>query len=341
MKIQNEIKISIIITTYNNGKFLEKCIDSAINQTYAPFEILVIDDGSVDDSKTIAEKYVSVYDGFIYYYQENSGVSVARNKGLELASGDYVMFVDGDDYLDLDILDKLKNEIGKNIDIACCCCHAFSDLVTDDFFFSESFTAYSNNDKEKLFLQLLNGNVGKPNGKGFTAIGVPWGKLYSIEFLNKNNIRFDPQLRRMQDNMFNMYAFYFAKGIRYINKPLYYYRLDHIKDKNTIYNPEVWRKLLLARKKFINVCQPQFSIQIKNAMEYERNVAFAASLMYICKKESKTHRKTLIKKLQQDELYNSLFSNVFQPLKPIKFFLIRLCVKCRLYIIINICLSKI
>ena len=93
-------KVSVIVPVYNVEKYLNKCLDSLINQTFNDFERIIINDGSPDDSKQIIEKYKSKYNDFIKVInQSNQGLSASRNNGLKMASGAYIMFVDSDDYL--------------------------------------------------------------------------------------------------------------------------------------------------------------------------------------------------------------------------------------------------
>ena len=112
--------VSIIIPVYNLEKYIVNCLESIFAQTYESLEIICIDDGSNDKSAEIIKKY-SVADSRIkYYYQQNSGVSVARNKGLDEATGDYVMFVDGDDYLHYQAVELFVREIEKSdCDVVC------------------------------------------------------------------------------------------------------------------------------------------------------------------------------------------------------------------------------
>ena len=113
------VKISAIIPVYNSEKYLKRCIDSLLNQTLKEIEIILINDGSSDNSEKICRKYLELYpDNVIYKKQENKGVSTARNVGLSLANGKYINFFDGDDIWDLDTFEKVfaffeenKNEI--------------------------------------------------------------------------------------------------------------------------------------------------------------------------------------------------------------------------------------
>ena len=110
-------KISVIVPVYNTEKYIKKCIESIINQTYKDIEIIIVNDGSEDSSEKIIESYIDKNVNIIYLKKENGGLSDARNYGLKRATGDYICFVDSDDYLDNHTIEKLKPYIEKNIDL--------------------------------------------------------------------------------------------------------------------------------------------------------------------------------------------------------------------------------
>ena len=103
------MKISVIIPAYNAEKFLVESIESVINQTIDDFEIIVIDDGSTDSTLDILRNYEESYEDFIVICQDNSGPAAARNRGLDVAKGEYIYFLDADDVLELDALESLYN----------------------------------------------------------------------------------------------------------------------------------------------------------------------------------------------------------------------------------------
>ena len=110
--------ISVIIPVYNNEKYIARCLDSLLAQTYSDFEALVINDGSVDRSGIIIQNYAEKDPRICYFEQEKQGVSVARNKGLDNANGEFILFLDGDDWLDTDVLNRLF-ESAKNNNLDC------------------------------------------------------------------------------------------------------------------------------------------------------------------------------------------------------------------------------
>ena len=109
---KTHILVSIIVPVYNTEKYLKKCLDSLVNQTYKDFEIIVVNDGSTDKSSNIISKYQKKYKNIILIDKENEGLSMARNRGVQKSSGKYIIFVDSDDY----VSNKLLEEVDKKID---------------------------------------------------------------------------------------------------------------------------------------------------------------------------------------------------------------------------------
>ena len=113
--------ISIIVPVYNVEKYLKKCVDSIVNQTYKNLEIILVDDGATDNSGKICDELVELDNRIKVYHKKNGGLSDARNYGVERATGDYIGFVDSDDYIDAEMYEKLYEAIKKeNVDVAEC-----------------------------------------------------------------------------------------------------------------------------------------------------------------------------------------------------------------------------
>ena len=111
-------KLSIIVPVYNTEKHLKKCFDSIINQNNSEIEVVVINDGSTDNSETIIKEYTDKYkDIFKYYKKDNTGVADTRNFGIEKATGEYLMFLDSDDYIDKKLYDNIKKYIDENVEL--------------------------------------------------------------------------------------------------------------------------------------------------------------------------------------------------------------------------------
>lgn len=158
-------KISIIVPVYNGEKYLERCIDSVLNQSYKNFEVLFLDDGSKDNSLKILKEYEKKDSRIKVYHHDNVGVAKTRNEGIKRATGEYVTFLDNDDYLDKDFL---KNYLEK--------------CLNYDFIIG----GYKRISNKKVFLK----KILKSNGFSKYENVAPWGKLIKKQFLIKNKIEF-------------------------------------------------------------------------------------------------------------------------------------------------------
>lgn len=257
MRIMNQPLVSVIVAIYNVSQYLEKCIESILNQTEGNTEVILVDDGSTDGSAEICDHYAKKDSRVRVIHQTNVGVSSARNAGIDTASAKWIAFVDGDDFLDPHFVEKMYEAVldedkaeNEETDIVCCSYYSFQngESVSQTFFPIE-FCYKSMEDKIPLFYQLMDSHCGQAKPYGATAIGVPWAKLYRSSLIQ--NQRFDLELRRMQDNVFNMYAFSLANEIKYILNPLYYYRVDHIRGYKSVgYPPDVYATVLKHRETF-------------------------------------------------------------------------------------------
>lgn len=219
--------VSIIIPAYNVGLYIEKCIKSCIDQTFRNIEIIVVDDSSKDNTFEIIEEISKTDSRIKIFKQKNSGVSVARNLGIENANGQWVMFLDGDDWLENDAVEIFFEYVNK--------LNGTCDIVVSDFYCGDETSKYLSsflNNQYKYFnkennIELVKNCILKTkiaNQECKTNIGVPWGKIYSLEFIKNNNLRFKPGLKRMQDMVFNLYAFNAAQDVYFVDKPTYNYR---------------------------------------------------------------------------------------------------------------------
>ncbi|QGY96788.1 glycosyltransferase [Lactobacillus johnsonii] len=314
MAISNE-KVSIIVPIYNAEKYLEECIESVTKQTYKDLQIILVNDGSKDKSWELCKKLKNSDSRIVIATQSNAGVSVARNKGLDLADGKWIMFVDPDDVLSKTIVEDLLTQVSAEIDIVACGCYGFDGSYRKkDSFFKGNRIFKAN--KDDLYLQLMDASHGQGNDF-VTAIGVPWGKIYRHNFIKKYNLRFDPKLRRMQDNIFNMYAFYYAREIFYLDKPLYFYRLDHITDYNKRHQKDmlkIFKPVVDARTTAISTLGLNKDPQIYK-FYLQETAGFFFGIVNSLILTNKRFEKE-VKQLKNNTNFNILFKN--QNIKKIK-----------------------
>lgn len=232
----NEL-ISIVVPVYNMQKYLKRCISSIILQTYNNIEILLINDGSTDKSADICNSLADSVNYIRVFHKENEGVSLARNLGIQFAVGSYIMFVDPDDWLSKDIVQKLLNKAtSSDSDIVSC----GASIETEGKAIKNSFYKGSHEyiEKKRAIAQLFSNDFYN-DADDLIDIGVPWGKLYKRSFLIDYSLLFVPELRRNQDNIFNLYAFHYSNYIAYVDEPLYHYNYSHYKEESGIVNNDV------------------------------------------------------------------------------------------------------
>ena len=204
--------ISIIIPAYNIENYIAKCLDSLLNQTYKNIEIIVVDDGSSDNTGKVIDDYSSKYDNIKVIHKKNAGVSSARNSGIEVASGDYIGFVDGDDTVDENMFEILiKNAIKYDADISHCGYKmVFPSRI--DYYHNTGTLVEQNN--EIGLKDLLTGNRVEP--------GL-WNKIYKKELFK--DIKIDESIKINEDLLINYYLFKKAEKSIFYDKCFYNYTL--------------------------------------------------------------------------------------------------------------------
>lgn len=213
----NSLGISVIVPVYNVEKYLDEMLYSIYKQTFKDFEVIIINDGSTDDSEKIIEKYVEQYaDKSIYIKQKNAGVSVARNNAIPSIKGKYTLFLDPDDYIQEDMFEKMYNKAEKTS----------ANIVMCGY---EKVYDYENNDNDRIFVH----NVDEE--KQYTSYeimnrmldlevkGYLWNKLFLTEDVMRHGMHF-AEGRLIQDWAPVFEQVSIADKIVFINEPLYFYR---------------------------------------------------------------------------------------------------------------------
>ena len=211
-------KITVIVPVYNVEHYLDKCLDSLVNQTYKNLEIIVINDGSTDNSGEICQDYAQKDNRIVYIEKENGGQAEARNIGLDRMTGSYVTFVDSDDWVEVDYVETLYKKITKyQADIA----------VGNYYSFNESegmyyFHIFGDSYYEKMYdnVSIFENLYESQEMKSFALISV-WGKLYKADLFKQ--LRFDIG-KLGEDGYLNQKIYLLAEKTIYLNKGLYAYR---------------------------------------------------------------------------------------------------------------------
>lgn len=197
------VKVSIIVPAYNVEKYIEKCLETLVNQTLKEIEIIIVNDGSNDNTKQIAKEYAQNYPEKIKYVEkENGGVSDARNYGIKIATGEYISFLDPDDYAELNLYEKMYNKaIEEN-----------SDLVDCNFYWE--YPKRLKLDEEKTY-------TNKQEMLVYTRV-MPWNKLIKRSIIEENEINFPIGLR-YEDVEFTYKLVPYCNNVSFVKEPLIHY----------------------------------------------------------------------------------------------------------------------
>lgn len=251
----NEIKISVIIPIYNSEKYLHKTIKSVIDQTCRRIEIICVDDGSNDSSLEICNEFKRNDDRIVVVEQKNKGVSSARNSGLKIAKGEFIIFLDSDDCYDINAFDSMYNDIVRNnVDVV------FYNLVND---YNGKFVIRNCRIKDGIYKVKEIEDILLDDGS-ITGIlfGSSCSAIYKRNIIRNNKLAFDIDLSVNEDGFFNLeYILKSNKIMSCSNKKYYFYRQTSLNDKNKDYIDSLDKAYKYSYNyKFID----GFSKQIKN-----------------------------------------------------------------------------
>lgn len=255
-------KVSIIVPVYNMEKYIEKCLDSLVNQTLNDIEIVVVNDGSSDNSQRIIDKYVKKYPNKVKsYIKTNGGLGSARNYGIKKATSNYIMFVDSDDYIELNMAELLYNKvIMHNSDMAIC--ELFS--VNEDYKIIDKFS-----------ISLYNGCKNNLKYILFNNVSV-WNRIYKKSIIINNNLEFRSGIW-YEDIDFIIKYLTLSKKIEVVNEPLYNYLIRNgsiMNNKNLFKNLDI----ILSFNEIIDYLKKK-----KEIKKYYNEVEFLAIYhIYIC-----------------------------------------------------------
>lgn len=222
--------VSIIIPFYNAEKFIDTTIESILNQSYENLEVLLINDGSTDSSKAVASKYIASDNRIKVYDKENGGPSAARNYGLEKVTGDYIMFIDSDDYVEPNMVKIMVNLMQDDSQMGMC----GYNIIRDKKIITKRVPKPCWCSQNELFE-----NYGILFEQAF--IQYLWNKIYVVELIKENNIRFDESIRLGEDIIFNLEYLRNVGHISIIDKALYSYIKYNDESITKKYNPNLYK----------------------------------------------------------------------------------------------------
>lgn len=235
--MDNKILLTVIVPVYNVEKYLRQCLDSVVNQTFKDLEIILINDGSTDSSLDICKEYCDKDDRVVVIDQENAGLAAARQTGLDNAKGEYIAFVDSDDYLELDMYDKmLAAARSTSAEIVFCNVYRNEDKK-EEAYFPSGF--YDRKGIEEVIFPRLLASFDQ-DGRENTIRWCNWLRIYKKSLIDSNGIRFDKRFRRSQDLPFTFECTIYAKGYYYMGEEYLYHNRMNYESLSKGYTKNMW-----------------------------------------------------------------------------------------------------
>lgn len=246
--MNEEIKFSVVIPIYNVEKYLNRCLDSVINQTYKNLEIILIDDGSNDSSPNICEYYKEKDDRIKVIHKANQGLGMARNTGIDAATGDYICFFDSDDFVDLSLFSECYKYLSKKTyDILCYDYSLFKNGKIIKLKNKNKIQEYFNDDVINKCLNFMICDEFENKRISDSA----WSKIYSLQLIRKTNFKFVSEREYISEDFYShLILFKDVKSVLILPDALYYYcsnpnsltnsyREDRLKKRIYQYNKSV------------------------------------------------------------------------------------------------------
>lgn len=251
-------KVSIIVPVYNAEKKLRRCIESILKQDFTAFELLLMDDGSKDGSGNICDEYAASDDRIYVLHKENSGVSDTRNQAIRLARGEYLQFVDSDDWLTPEATGLLAGTMEKH---GC-------DLVISDFYrvVGERLAHKGDIQEDGLLTREEFAAYMMENPADF-YYGVLWNKLYKKSIIDKYKLFMDRETSWCEDFLFNMEYLRHVRTVYALHVPVYYY----VKTKGSLVSQGMSITKTIQMKRTVFKCYNDFLRDIFNEEDYEKN----------------------------------------------------------------------
>ncbi len=248
--------VSILIPAYNVGAYIRQCLDSIVGQTYQNLQVVVVDDGSKDDTLSICQEYAAKYSYIEVHSQANAGVATARNVLLSYAKGDYVLFVDADDWIELDMVEYLLGiAIGKNADIVTC------GRVVNDTKPSTAVPTQEEWNQNKVIYEFL---------RHVKYNGSLCNKLIKMSLLH--NVRFHCGISYGEDALFMWQVLQNVNSVAITDKQLYHYRMNDNSLSHQSWSPEkkgtghlVWQRISedtgRGWKQYLDIAKARFALE--------------------------------------------------------------------------------
>lgn len=307
------VKVSFVVAIYNVEKYLGKCIESLIHQEMGEVEIILVNDGSKDGCLKICNAYAAQDERIRVIDQENQGAGAARNTGIRAARGEWIFFVDGDDYVDLRAAAMLSRHMQPDLDVIC-----FTNAVSDNgkiknVRHSEQMIQFGREDFVELQLSTLN-RIGRYKYEmDVVEPACVWNKLYRREFLQENGLAFVTDMPRLEDIYFSLQVYDKAQKGIYVPLVAYYYRINDSSVTHR-YQENVINEFEMINARFQQFAQnkkdPRFMRAFAERVATHIRTCTVLYLCNACNPEKYRTRKARFTRLRMSEPYRSAVDSV-------------------------------
>jgi len=299
--MNDNIKFSIIVPIYKVEKFLVQCVDSLINQTYKNIEIILVDDGSPDNCPTICDEYAKKDARIKVVHKENGGVVRARIQGLLIATGEYCLCVDADDWVEKTYVEEFYSVLKDN-EVDFVVCKYFlaneSENIEKNYFYR--FGLYN---RQQIITELFPSLLQLENAKYLSP--MVWAKAFKKEIFLKEQLKVDYRIKIGEDRACTIPYVYNSQSIYVLDKPLYYYRVNE-SSITKAKNPFSFEGLALFAehvKNNINLFEYDFQEQYYRLIEHE---FFIVAVSQFYKKDKYKNIKKEIKQKMNEEPFKDV-----------------------------------
>lgn len=253
--------ISVIVPVYNIEQYLIRCVDSILNQSYTNLELILVNDGSTDNSPSICNSYSEKDDRVKTFHQKNKGVSAARNKGIREAKGKWVVFIDGDDWIEKNTFNKiLDSKLNSDLEIIIA-----RSFINDGLNLGKEEQAFDN-----AYTNKVNSGIEIAVNKSYKR-GSVCGVVYNRNFLLANNLTFPPNIRNGEDTIFSTLATIYANKVQFVD--IHFYNI-YEREGSASRSWDFERiKLMLNNIRYINQYTDEHSSltkEARNILDYDK-----------------------------------------------------------------------
>lgn len=299
--------ISVVIPVYNVEKYLKRCVESVVNQTYKNLEIILVDDGSPDECPQICDKLSKEDERIKVIHKSNQGLGMARNTGIENATGKYICFFDSDDYVELTTIEKSYDSIKKNkadIVIYGLSCVNNNGEVISQMVPNMSKKVYEGDEVVNIFLPSLiahNPVNGKKEGLNMSA----WSCMYSMELIKKSNWRFVSEREYISEDFYSLLVLYKnVTSVSIVPEPFYYY-CDNEQSLTHTFNENRYARVRECYEGMINVADEYEYPKVVRESLYSQYIGSTIGVMKLVVK-SDMPKKTKVSNIKKIVEYKTL-----------------------------------